>query len=86
MTLSHLIYNIAQPASCAWLFNNYYHRVHLTDQQDRLVAVGTTRNEALHAELRNAFRQTIRNHLLSIKTLNFVSSKKVRLWGPFVFP
>ena len=40
-----------------------YHRVHLTDQRALLVAVGTTRSEALHAELRNALRQTIRNHL-----------------------
>ena len=35
MTPSPLLHNVAQPVSCAWLFNNDYHRAHTTDQRAR---------------------------------------------------
>lgn len=60
MTLAQLLVNVAQPMSCGWLFNNQYLQRHLDHHQAALVATGTTRNEALHAGLNLAFRQTIR--------------------------
>ena len=45
MCLLKLIYNVAHPSQLRLA------RVHFTDQRALMVAVGTTRNEALHAEL-----------------------------------
>ena len=62
------------PSKCAWYFNNHVHRRSLDAQSAALLPSGTTSNEALHNELREAFRQTVRLHQATLATKLMVFS------------
>ena len=63
-----LLASAAQPAKCAWLFNNHLHRHSMQRSRVSLLPSGTTSNEALHNELKVAFRQTVRVHQATMAT------------------
>ena len=57
-----------EPSKCAWYFNNRAHRGSVQFGNSALLASGTTSNEALHNELKQAFRQTTRMHQATLAT------------------
>ena len=71
-TVRDLLWNATTAARCAWYFNNVIHRHMLSDQAALLLPSGTTSNEALHAELKDSYRQVIQIHR---------SMLNVRLWA-----
>ena len=68
VSLANMLANFVEPGNCGWLFNNQYRRASIPEHQRSLLATGTTGNEALHAELKLAFRQTIRLHQSTLVT------------------
>jgi hypothetical protein len=60
MPLSQLLLNATTGAKCGWYFNNIVHRRTVPPAHLPLLPCGTTANEALHNELAQAMRQTIR--------------------------
>ena len=72
-----ILVNAATPTKCAWYFNNHYHRHSVDLARVPLLASGTTGNEALHNEIKQAFRQTIRLHqsTMATKTRVFLFGK-----------
>ena len=57
-----------EPSKCAWYFNSCAHRCSIQFSNRALLASGTTSNEALHNELKQAFRQTARMHQATLAT------------------
>ena len=60
MPLFQLLLNATTGAKCGWYFNNIVHRRTVPPAHLPLLPSGTTANEALHNELAQAMRQTIR--------------------------
>ena len=56
------------PTKCAWYFNNVIHRRCVDPKYAALMPSGTTSNEALHNEMRFAFKQTTRLHQATMAT------------------
>ena len=67
-TVRSFLFNATSPVQCAWYFNNHIHRHRVNPAGLPLLASGTTGNEALHNELKQAFRQTIRLHQSTMAT------------------
>ena len=63
-----LLASAVEPAKCAWYFNNHVHRHAIKASRVGLLPSGTTSNEALHAELKQAFRQHVRVHQATLAT------------------
>ena len=63
-----LLAAVLEPSKCAWYFNNCAHRCSVQLSNSALLASGTTSNEALHNELKQAFRQTTRMHQATLAT------------------
>ena len=61
-SVSALLASAALPGKCAWYFNNLAHRHSMLASRVSLLPSGTTSNEALRNELKQAFRQTVRLH------------------------
>ena len=60
--------NAAEPSKCRWYFNNHWHRHSIAVARVPSLSSGTTANEALHNELKQSFRQTIRLHQSTMAT------------------
>ena len=67
-TVRTFLFNATSLAQCAWYFNNHIHRHSVDPAGLPLLASGTTGNEALHNEVKQAFRQTIRLHQSTMAT------------------
>ena len=60
MPLQQLLHNATTKSKCGWLFNNLIHRASVSTTRLSLMPTGTTANEALHNELAQSLRSTIR--------------------------
>ena len=67
-TVGDVLRNAAEPSKCQWYFNNLWHRHSIAAARVPLLSAGTTANEALHNELKQTFRQTIRLHQSTMAT------------------
>ena len=67
-TVRSFLFNATSSTQCAWYFNNHIHRHSIQPAGLNLLASDTTGNEALHNELKQAFRQTIRLHQSTMVT------------------
>lgn len=67
-TIGKILYNATSPTKCAWYFNVRYQLRRLRTASIPLLPTGTASNEALHAELKNHFAQTVRLHASTLAT------------------
>ena len=66
--VSSILAGAALPGKCGWYFNNQVHRHAVSGCRVSLMPSGTTSNEALHNEVKQAFRQTVRLHQSTMAT------------------
>ena len=77
-TIHQVLVRLAEPSKSEWLFNYSRQRQALSRKERELLALGTTSNEALHAELNRWFRTIHQMHQTTLD-LKLIAFKLLKL-------
>ena len=77
-TIHQVLVRLAEPSKSEWLFNYSRQRQALSRKERELLALGTTSNEALHAELNRWFRTIHQMHQTTLD-LELIAFKLLKL-------